>query len=91
MLFRSEPFDFSTSLPDQTQLATNVGHDLLNLGDMSSAGDTGHVVFPESGQLESADGVEKRKRGEDEADEDMEPAEKWFSLGEESEGGEIAS
>lgn len=86
-----EPFDFPASLPNQTQLAANVGHGLLNLGDMSSAGETGHVVVPESEQLEAAADVEKRKRGKDEADDDMEPAAKRFSVGEGSEDGKTAA
>ena len=82
-----EPFNFSASLPNQTQLANKFGQDLL---DMDSAGGTGHVVVPEAEQLEAAAGVEKRRREADETEEDMEPAAKRF-LGEESEDREIAA
>lgn len=79
----AEPFNFSASLPNQTQLAARVGQGLLDLGGMDSAGGSGHVVVPEAEQLEAAAGVEKRMREVDETDEDMERAAKRF-LGEES-------
>lgn len=84
----SEPFNFSASLPNQTQLASKVGQDLLDLGDTNSIGGSGHVVVPEAKQLEAAAGMEKRKRGE--TDEDMGPAAKRF-FGEESEDLEAAA
>jgi hypothetical protein len=84
-----DPFNFSASFPDQTQLAAKIGQDLLGLGSMDSTGVSGRVVVPEAEQLEAAAGVEKRKRGEDETDEGMEPGAKRF-LSEGSEDGEIA-
>lgn len=85
-----EPINFSASLPHQTQLASKVGQDLLDLGGMDSAGGSGHVVVPEAEQLEAAAGVEKRRREADETDEEMEPAAKRF-LGVESQDGETAA
>lgn len=85
-----DPFDFAASFAGQTQLAAQVGQDLLGLGGMDSAGASALVIVPEVEQLEAAAGVEKRKRGEGETDEDMEPAAKR-SFGEESEDGEIAA
>jgi hypothetical protein len=85
-----DPFNFSVSLPDQTQLAAKIGQDLLALGSVDSTGVSGRVVVPEAEQLAAAAGVEKRKRGEDETDEGMEPGAKRF-LSEGSEDGEIAA
>jgi len=84
-----EAFNFSASLPDQTQLAAEIGQDLLRQSGMDSAGASALVVVPEIEQLEAAAGVEKRKREEHEADQDMEPAAKRVS-GEDGEDGEIA-
>jgi hypothetical protein len=85
-----ESFNFSASLPGQTQLAADIGQELLGLGGMDSAGASALVVIPEVEQLEAAAGVEKRKRKEDETDEDMEPAAKRV-LGEDLEDGEITA
>jgi hypothetical protein len=71
------------TLPDQTQLATKVGEDLLGFEHINSVNEdnsgtpafVGHVVVPEAEQLEAAAFVEKRKRDADEAG-DMEPAAK---------------
>lgn len=82
-------FDFSASYPDQTQLATKIGQDLLGLGGVDGTGVSGCVV-PEAEQLEAAAGVEKRKREAAETGEDLEPASKRF-LDEGSEDGEIAA
>ncbi|KAM0706713.1 hypothetical protein Q7P35_006043 [Cladosporium inversicolor] len=85
-----DPFDFPASFAGQTQLAAQVGQDLLGLGCMDSAGASALVVVSEAEQLEAAASVEKRKRGEGETDEDMEPAAKRF-FGGESEDGEAAA
>lgn len=85
-----DPFNFSASFPDQTQLAAKIGQDLLGLGSVDGTGVSGRVVVPEAEQLAAAAGVEKRKRGEDVTDEGMEPGAKRF-LSEGSEDGEIAA
>ena len=76
------------TLPDQTQLATKVGEDLLgfehtnsvNEDDSGTSAFVGHVVVPEAEQLEAAAFVEKRKRDADEAG-DREPAAKRSLIG----------
>jgi hypothetical protein len=73
-----KPFNYSASLPGQAQLAAKVGQDILNLGELDSAGEGGLVVIREVEQLAAAAGVEKRKRGDLETDEDMEPSSKRF-------------
>lgn len=89
-MLAGDPFNFSASFPDQTQLAVKIGQDLLSLGSVDSTGVSGRVVIPKAEQLEAAAGVAKRKREAAETGEDMEPASKRF-LGEGSEDGEIAA
>jgi hypothetical protein len=85
-----DPFNFSASLPDQTQLAAKIGQDLLGWNGVDGTGVSGRVIVPEAEQLEAAAGVEKRKRETAETDEGMEPGAKRF-LSEGSEDGEIAA
>lgn len=72
-----EAFKFSASLPDQTQLAANIGQELIGLDGKDSGEASALVVVLEAEQLEAAVGTEKRKRGEDEMEE-TEPAAKRF-------------
>jgi hypothetical protein len=83
-----ESFGGFASLPDQTQLATGVGEELLDMEHQNGASEdaaSALVIVPEIEQLEAAAILEKRERDEDEADE-MEPEAKRF-MSEQSEDG----